>query len=203
PVLLQATLALLGAALAAWLTSREGGLPMVLTRGVAVAGILVAVAALGLFLGPGLTATTALALLHAGLAGALPSATPERLLVAAGLVLAAGTLALVGWRRVLLARTGLVRPGILLIGVVAFASAGSALAGGVAPGLGLLAVATVRARVGEHPGYLVPGAALAAVAVTATLDGAAQAIAWPGELPVGVLTLLLASLLLGREVMRA
>ncbi len=129
PLLLQGVIAIMGAGLVAWLTGRgPGGFSSVLARGVAVAGLVVSLAAAGLFLGPGLTPSTATVFLHAALGGRLLQAT---------------------WEGVLLGG-----------GVVAGAGAG----------------------------------------LTVGLDGAAQALAWPGELPVGVLSLVLASALLSWKV---
>lgn len=193
--------ALAGALLVTQVIGRgRGGLPMVLTRGIAVAGAVVSLAALGLFLGPGLTATTALAFLHASLGGTLPSVTPDRLILGGLAVLAAGLLAIARWRGLLLARTGLEAPRLWLSLVVALACAGTVLVAGVVPGLGLLAVASVRGTIGEHPKQLVPGAAMAGASLALLLDGLGQALAWPGELPLGIITALLASLVLAWEV---
>lgn len=200
-LIVQVPVAVAGAGLTAWLVGGgRGGLPMVLTRGLAVAGTIVSLAALLLFLGPGLTATTALALLHAMLGGGLTSATPDRIVAGGLLVLAATALAAARWRGLLLTRTGLARPTGTMYAIAALASAGSVLVGGVLPGLGLLAIAAVRTRIGEHPHGLLPGAALAAGLLALVLDAAGQALAWPGELPLGVVTGLGASLYLVREV---
>lgn len=197
----QALVAVAGAALVASVTARgPGGLPNVLARGIAVAGTVVALAALGLFLGPGLTPSTATAFLHAALGGALLQATWPRILLGAGLVLVAALLAMVRWRELLLARTG-VTPGGPTVDVVAvLASAGSVLVAGVVAGLGLLATRLVRPTIGEHPRQLVPGALAAGAGLATGLDGLSQAAAWPGELPVGVATTALASLLLAWKV---
>lgn len=198
---LQALAAVAGALLVARVTGRtRGGLPMVLTRGIAVAGLVVSLAALGLFLGPGLTATTALAFLHASLGGSLPAVTPDHLVIGGLLVAAATGLAIVAWRELLLSRTGLQTGGWTTAGVVSLSSAGTVVLAGVVPGLGLLAVILVRRLIGEHPLHLIPGAMLAGAGTLLALDGLGQIMAWPGEMPVGVLTGLLASAYLVREV---
>lgn len=198
---LQAVVAVAGAWLVARITGRtRGGLPMVLTRGIAVAGLVVSLAALGLFLGPGLTATTALAFLHASLGGSLPAVTPDHLVIGGLLVTTATILAMARWRELLLSRTGLQAGSGAATWVVSLAGAGTVVLAGVIPGLGLLAVLLVRRLVGEHPLHLVPGAVLAGAGTLLVLDGLAQVIAWPGEMPVGVLTALLASAYLVKEV---
>ncbi len=198
---LQAVAAVAGALLVARITGRtRGGLPMVLTRGIAVAGLVVSLAALGLFLGPGLTATTALAFLHASLGGALPAVTPQHLIIGGALVAVATGLAVARWRELLLSRTGLEAGSWSAAWVVSLAGAGTVVLAGVIPGLGLLAVTLVRRRVGEHPLHLVPGAVMAGAGTLLLLDGIGQVIAWPGEMPVGVLTALIASAYLVREV---
>lgn len=197
----QALAALAGASLVAWVTDRgPGGLPNVLARGVAVAGVTVSVAALGLFLGPGLTPSTATAFLHAALGGQLLQATWPRVLAGGGLVLAALALALARHDQLLLARTGLVDPGRAVDAVTVLAAAGSVLVAGVVAGVGLLATRTVRPFTGEHPRALVPAALAAGAGLVCGLDGIAQALAWPGELPVGVLTTVASSALLVARV---
>jgi iron complex transport system permease protein len=203
PVAGQAVVCLLGAGLVAALTRRSFGLAAVLTRGVAVAGAVVGLAAFGLFVGPGLTPTTATAFLHASLGGALTEATWDRTAIGAGLVGAAGLVGLARWRALTRARAGLGDERGPADLVTVLASAGAVLVAGVAAGLGFLATAIARPLVGEDPRMLGPGALAAGTAVGLGLDGLGQALAWPGELPVGVLTLVLASLVLGREVVPA
>lgn len=201
PLWIQALLALVGAWLVARLTrGSRGGLETVLARGGAVAGFVVSLAALGLFLGPGLTPTTATAFLHAALGGALPQATWPRILLGAGLLLVGSILALTRWRQLVLTRTGLGRDEPSVRAVTALGAAGSVLVAGVVAGLGLLATRSIRGLVGEDPRALVPGAIAAAIALGVALDGLAQALAWPGELPVGVLTTVAASILLAWRV---
>lgn len=200
PLAGQALVCLLGAALVAALMRGSVGLPSVLTRGVAVAGTVVALAAFGLFVGPGLTPTTATAFLHASLGGALAEATWGRNAFGALLVAAGFVVALVRWSDLALARAGLTAEGTAADVVTVLAATGAVLVAGVAAGLGLLATAIARRLVGEDPRTLGPGAMAAGIAVGLGLDGIGQALAWPGELPVGVLTTLLASLLLGWEV---
>lgn len=197
----QALGALVGAGLVAALTRRgPGGLPNVLTRGVAVAGGVVALAAFGLFLGPGLTPSTATAFLHAALGGQLLQATTPRILLGGVLVVAAAVLGMARWRSLLLTRTGLRPAGGSVDAVAVVAAAGSVLVAGVVAGLGLLATRLVRPIVGEDPRAIVPAAGFAGAGLVLVLDGLAQAAAWPGELPVGVVTIVLASALLVREV---
>lgn len=203
PIAGQALACLLGAAGVAYVTRRSAGLPEVLTRGVAVAGGVVSLAAFGLFLGPGLTPTTATAFLHAALGGALTQATWTRVAFGAGLVTAAALLALGRWQKLALARTGL-GPGSAVPGsVAALASAGAVVVAGVAAGLGLIATRLVRPLVGDDARWLAPGALAAGAFVGLLLDGIGQALAWPGELPVGVLTTLVASAVLVWEVVPA
>ncbi len=203
PVPGQAILCLIGAGLVARITRGSSGLSSVLTRGVAVAGAVVALAALGLFLGPGLTPTTATAFLHAALGGAVAQARQIHLLVGAGLIAAGGLLGLHQWRGLALSRTGLATEEQTPGAVAALASAGAVLVAGVVAGLGLIATQLARLLVGEDPRLLIPAGAAAGAAIGLTLDGLAQAIAWPGELPLGVLTMLIASLLLALEVVPA
>ncbi len=195
----------LAAVALAWLVARltgrgTGGLSGVLARGVAVAGLVVSLAALGLFLGPGLTPTTATAFLNASLGGQLGQAGWTRIAWGAGLVLSGAMLALARHRELVLARTGLTPPGHAVDGSVALGAAGAVLVAGVVPGLGLLATRAVRRVTGEHPLAFVPGAMLAGITVLLILDGTAQALAWPGALPVGVLAAVLASVLLAWRV---
>lgn len=201
PLAVQALVALAGAALVAAVT-RAGpdGLANVLARGVAVAGVVVSVAALGLFLGPGLTPSTATAFLHAALGGHLLQATTPRVAYGAALVLGAALLALARADDLLLARTGIARPRGSVDAVAVVAAAGAVLVAGVVAGLGLLATRAARGFVGEHPRALVPAALATGAGVAVVADGLSQAAAWPGELPVGVLTTVLASLLLARKV---
>lgn len=201
PVLGQALACLAGAGLVAYATRRSNGLPNIVSRGVAVAGIVVSLAALGLFLGPGLTPTTATAFLHASLGGALSQATWPRTLIGAAFVVAALLVALARWQSLTLARTGLTEDATLPGVVTVLAAAGAVLVAGVAAGLGLVATRVVRPRVGDDPRWLAPGAVAGGILVGLSLDGIAQALAWPGELPVGVLTTLFASVLLANEVM--
>lgn len=198
-VLGQAAVCLAGAGLVAGLTRRTAGLGRVVTRGMAVAGTVVSLAALGLFVGPGLTPSTATAFLHAALGGALTQATWPRVAVGAGLVIAGLAVALARWQDLSLARAGLGDASTADV-VTVLAAAGAVLVAGVAAGLGLLAALLARRLVGEDPRMLGPGALAAGVAIGLGLDGLGQALAWPGELPVGVLTMLAASLVLGWEV---
>lgn len=201
PLIVQGVVAVLGAAGVAWLTARgQGGFSNVLARGVAVAGLVVSLAALGLFLGPGLTPSTATAFLHAALGGQLLRATWSAVTVGGVLVVAALVAALVGWRSLLLARSGVAPGGRVPGAVVVLASAGSVVVAGVIAGLGLIATRIARGVVGEHPRALVPGALGVGAGLAAGLDGVAQAVAWPGELPVGVVTLVVASGLLSWKV---
>lgn len=196
PVVLQALVALAGAGLVAALVDRgPPGFAQTVARGVAVAGTLVALAALGLFLGPGLTPSTALAFLHATLGGRLLTSPLAAIVWGAILVAAAGLVGASRWRDLLLERTGLSRARASWA-VVSMASAGAVLVAGVLPGLGLLAARLGRRVVGEDPRTALPAVALLGVAALALLDGLAQAWAWPGELPAGVLTTALAGLML-------
>lgn len=199
PVAGQAVVCLAGAGLVAGVMRRPSGLGAVVTRGVAVAGTVVSLAAFGLFVGPGLTPSTATAFLHAALGGALTQATWDRTAIGAGLVAAAFLVTLVRWRPLSMGRAGLDQP-VEADVVTVLASAGAVLVAGVAAGLGLLAAGLARRLVGEDPRTLGPGALAAGVAIGLSLDGLSQALAWPGELPVGVATTLLASLVLGWEV---
>lgn len=203
PVAGQALVCLAGAALVAHLTRGSRGLTTVLARGVAVAGGVVALAALGLFIGPGLTPTTATAFLHAALGGALAQATGTRILIGASLVATSILVALLRWQDLTLARTGVSDDELDPAAVTTLASAGAVLVVGVAAGLGLIATWIARPLVGEDPRMLTPGAAAAGIAAGLALDGFGQAVAWPGELPVGVLTTVVASILLAREVIPA
>jgi len=203
PVAGQAIACLVGAGLVAWLTRRSAGLSATLTRGVAVAGAVVGLAALGLFVGPGLTPTTATAFLHASLGGALTQATWLRTAIGGALVLGALGLAWARWRQLALARAGLDEEASAAALVTVLASAGAVLVAGVVAGLGLIATAIARPIVGEDPRLAAPGGLAAGAGVGLALDGIGQALAWPGELPVGVLTLIVASLLLAREVVPA
>lgn len=200
PLLVQAIVCLAGAGLVAGLMRRSAGLGQVLTRGVAVAGAVVALAAFGLFVGPGLTPTTATAFLHAALGGALGQATWPGTALGALLVAGGLLVALLGWKDLALARTGLDEAGPQAELVTVLAATGAVLVAGVAAGLGLLAASLARPLVGEDPRMLGPGAMSAGAALGLTLDGLSQALAWPGELPVGVATTLLASIVLAWEV---
>lgn len=196
PLALKALVALGGAGLVALVVDRgPPGFAQTVARGVAVAGTLVALAALGLFLGPGLTPTTALAFLHATLGGRLLTVPWAATLVGAGLVAAALVAGVRRWRQLLLERTGLDR-GRSGLAVVTLASAGAVLVAGALPGLGLLAARGSRRLLGEDPRTALPAVALVGATALALLDGLAQAWAWPGELPAGVLTTALAGLLL-------
>jgi iron complex transport system permease protein len=198
----QAVVCLVGAAFVAYMMRRASGLGDVVTRGLAVAGAVVALAAFGLFVGPGLTPSTATVFLHAALGGTLTQATWDRTAIGAVLVALALAATLVRWRSLSLARAGLDATGEADT-VTVLAAAGAVLVAGVVPGLGLLAALLARRLVGEDPRMLGPGAFAAGIAVGLTLDGLGQALAWPGELPVGVLSLGLASLVLGWEVFTA
>lgn len=197
PVPVQALAAVGGAGLVAWSTKRgPTGLANVLARGVAVAGLVVSLAALGLFLGPGLTPSTATAFLHAALGGRLLQATGYRVAVGAVIVLAAAVLAWIRSDQLLLTRTGLTGPDRSIDVVVALAAGGAVLVAGVVAGVGLLATRAARPIVGEHPRALVPAAVFVGAGLTTGIDALAQTLAWPGELPVGLVTTVAASILL-------
>jgi iron complex transport system permease protein len=197
----QAAVALVGAGLVARWTGKGDGLERVLARGIAVAGVAVSLSALVLFLGPGFTASTAQAFLYAALGGLLPQATFPRAIAGGVLVLASGVLAWTRWRAVLLTRTGLSTADRTLQAIGTLASAGAVLVAGVVAGVGLIATRIARALVGEHPRALVPGAALVGATLVLVLDGISQAVTYPGQLPVGVVTTAIGSLLLARKVL--
>lgn len=201
PLPVQVLLALVGAWLVTRWTGPADGLERVLARGIAVAGVAVSLSAFVLFLGPGFTKTTASAFLHAALGGLLSDATFLRAGLGGALVLAGAILAWTRWREVLLSRTGLTGSDRILRAIVVLASAGAVAVAGVVAGLGLIATTVSRAFVGEHPKALVPGAMLAGGTLCLLFDGLSQALAYPGELPVGIVTTLIASLLLTRRML--
>lgn len=199
PLLGQTVVCLLGASVVAQAMEGSRGLGRTLASGLGIAGLVVGTLGLGLVLAPDLTPTTADALLEASLAGGLDGAGWARIGVGGLLVLAGLLVAVRRWRPVALARAGLASDGQAPQVVAVLASAGAVLVAGVAVGLGLLAALLARRLVGEDPRMLAPGAALGGIALGLVLDGLTRAIAWPGELPLGVATILLASLVLAWE----